>query len=92
MKELKKKAVIGTTLGLASLIITAAGCAYGPPPDMGNYEVSYSTEAVSEEAASSLDSEIENTLNEEAEDSASRDIFKDMNAAPTVYGPPNESN
>ena len=86
MKELKKKAVIGTTAGLASLIITAAGCAYGPPPDRGDYVGTYPEEAVIEHSATAQDSETEDTVNT---DSADSEISREMRQGSVVYGPPN---
>ncbi|MBO4458599.1 MAG: hypothetical protein J5802_12840 [Butyrivibrio sp.] len=77
MKKLKKRAILSTSVGLASLVISAAGCAYGPAPDVDEHEISSLEESIDEEKSSVGDTNEEipggQNMNEPAE---------------TVYGPP----
>ena len=86
MKRLDKKVIMGTTAGIATLVLNACG-AYGPAPTAPTTEVS-APEAVIEESSSEESSEPE-TTDEKADDSNEEHKGKDdLDLVPTVYGPP----
>ena len=86
MKRLDKKVIMGTTAGIATLVLNACG-AYGPAPTAPTTEVS-APEAVIEESSSEESAESE-TTDEKADDSNEEHKGKDdLDLVPTVYGPP----
>ena len=88
MKKLKKKVVIGTSIGLASMVLNA-GCAYGPPVEY-EPETVYSEEAtIQQSSESDNDSSVwteEGTEEVDLDDGDSElPPIEDIEA---VYGPP----
>ena len=81
MKKLKKRVVLSTSAGLASLVISAAGCAYGPAPDVSEQEISSLKESINEDTSSVGET------SEEA-DETGNGIDEPTMAIPSVYGPP----
>ena len=88
MKRLDKKVIMGTTAGIATLVLNACG-AYGPAPTAPTTEVS-APEAVIEESSSEESSDSEKP-DEKADDTDTNEEHRgkdDLDLAPTVYGPP----
>ena len=88
MKRLDKKVIMGTTAGIATLVLNACG-AYGPAPTAPTTEVS-APEAVIEESSSEESSDPE-TPDEKADDTDTNEEHRgkdDLDLVPTVYGPP----
>ena len=90
MKKLKKKVVIGTSIGLASMVLNA-GCAYGPPVEY-EPETVYSEEAtIQQSSESDNDSSVwteEGTEDLEDIDELDEYDIEDIIQAEDVYGPP----